>query len=44
MTVSTRHLLVALCLALALAGCAKKSSPRAPQGEVDTYPRSYPSE
>ncbi len=35
---------VALVLALALAGCGRKNSPVAPPGVPDTYPRPYPSE
>ncbi|HEX3500259.1 MAG TPA: hypothetical protein VHT04_13135 [Stellaceae bacterium] len=37
-------LLVVLVLAATLAACAKRSNPKPPQDEVNTYPRAYPSE
>ena len=33
-----------LLIAVALAGCGKKSNPQPPPGVPDTYPRTYPSE
>jgi predicted small lipoprotein YifL len=37
-------ILVALVLALELAGCGKKGAPNPPPGVPNTYPRSYPRE
>lgn len=39
-----RTIAITLALALALAGCARKSDPTPPKGQPDTYPRAYPSE
>jgi predicted small lipoprotein YifL len=36
--------LVALFVALSLAGCGKRNAPVPPPGAKITYPRSYPSE
>jgi ABC-type uncharacterized transport system auxiliary subunit len=38
------QLVVALVLAASLAACAKRSEPAPPKGEINTYPRPYPSE
>tara|TARA_A100001037_G_scaffold283120_2_gene288352 strand:+ start:256 stop:381 length:126 start_codon:yes stop_codon:yes gene_type:complete len=38
----TRHVLIALALAFALTACGKKGSPKPPEGEEVTYPRTYP--
>jgi predicted small lipoprotein YifL len=35
---------LAVVIALALAGCGRKNSPVPPPGVPDTYPRPYPSE
>lgn len=35
-------LLIALALALPLAGCGKKSSPKPPSGDAASYPQQYP--
>ena len=42
LTVISRHVLVALLLAVALTACGKKSPPKPPEGEKVTYPRTYP--
>lgn len=39
---TSRHLLVALLLAVALTACGKKGPPKPPEGEEITYPRTYP--
>ncbi|HZS82403.1 MAG TPA: hypothetical protein VFA50_06010 [Stellaceae bacterium] len=39
-----RRLALALLVAAALAGCAKRGDPRAPEGQPDTFPQTYPSE
>jgi predicted small lipoprotein YifL len=39
-----RTLLLALAVALTLAGCGKKSPPQPPPDQPDTYPRTYPAE
>jgi hypothetical protein len=38
------HLIAAIVLVASLAACAKRSDPAPPKGEVNTYPRAYPSE
>ncbi len=35
-------LLVAVALAMPLAGCGKKSSPKPPSGDQAPYPQQYP--
>jgi predicted small lipoprotein YifL len=42
LTVTYRHVLVALLLAVALTACGKKGPPKPPEGEKVTYPRTYP--
>jgi len=42
LTVTSRHVLVALLLAVALTACGKKDPPKPPEGEKVTYPRTYP--
>lgn len=44
MTRPQRFLILPLLLGLALglAACGKKGDPRLPEGEVGTYPRTYP--
>jgi hypothetical protein len=42
--IRTLHLVAILVLAASLAACAKRSEPAPPKDEVNTYPRSYPSE
>jgi predicted small lipoprotein YifL len=39
-----RTVAIILALALALAGCARKSEPMPPKDQPSTFPRSYPSE
>ncbi|MEP4378757.1 MAG: lipoprotein [Alphaproteobacteria bacterium] len=39
---TSRHVLVALVLAVALSACGKKGPPKPPEGEEVTYPRTYP--
>jgi len=39
---TSRHVLVALVLAMALTACGKKGPPKPPEGEEITYPRTYP--
>lgn len=41
-TRTSRHVLVALVLAVALTACGKKGPPKPPEGEEVTYPRTYP--
>jgi hypothetical protein len=38
------QLVIVLVLAAGLAACAKRSEPAPPKGEINTYPRPYPSE
>ncbi len=37
-------LLLALSVAVPMAGCGKKGDPKLPEGKGDTHPRKYPSE
>ncbi|MBT3399458.1 MAG: hypothetical protein HOL07_14455 [Rhodospirillaceae bacterium] len=39
---TSKQVLVALALALALTACGKKGPPEPPEGEEITYPRTYP--
>ncbi|MDA0786151.1 MAG: lipoprotein [Proteobacteria bacterium] len=39
---TSRPVLVALLLAVALTACGKKGPPKPPEGEEITYPRTYP--
>ena len=39
---TSRHVLIALVLAVALTACGKKGPPKPPEGEEVTYPRTYP--
>jgi predicted small lipoprotein YifL len=41
-TATSRHVLIAFVLALALTACGKKGPPKPPPGEEVTYPRTYP--
>ncbi|MDE0780173.1 MAG: hypothetical protein OSB67_05405 [Alphaproteobacteria bacterium] len=37
-----QSLIVAMLLTIGLAACGKENSPVAPEGEAETYPRTYP--